>query len=42
VLLPWIGTAIGLKAGQLTDRLFGKRRESNAARSAVEPARPAR
>jgi hypothetical protein len=42
VLLPGIGTAIGLKAGQLTDRLFGKRRESNAARSAVEPARPAR
>jgi uncharacterized protein involved in outer membrane biogenesis len=38
VLLPGIGTAIGFKAGQLTNRLFGKRREPAAAKSAVEPA----
>jgi hypothetical protein len=42
VLLPGIGTAIGLKASQLTDRLFGKRRDSGAARSSVEPAEPVR
>jgi hypothetical protein len=30
VLLPGIGTAIGIKASQLTDRLFKKRREPSA------------
>lgn len=30
VLLPGIGTAVGLKAGQLTEKLFGRRRDKNA------------
>jgi hypothetical protein len=37
VLLPGIGTAVGIKASELTDRLFGKRRD-RPAKSAPEPA----
>lgn len=39
VLLPGIGTAVGLKAGQLTDLLFGPRRRS--ASNAPPPQAPA-
>jgi uncharacterized protein involved in outer membrane biogenesis len=37
VLLPGIGTAVGLKAGQLTDKLFGRKRRPDATRPAREP-----
>ena len=36
VLLPGIGTAVGIKASELTDRLFGKRRD-RPAQSAPQP-----
>jgi hypothetical protein len=42
VLLPGIGTALGIKAGQLTDRLFGKRREPAVAARAQSGTAPAR
>ena len=43
VLLPGIGTAVGFKAGQLTERLFGRRRGAGSARPAPETdARPGR
>jgi hypothetical protein len=38
MLLPGIGTAIGIKAGQLTDRLFSRRREPVLPQSAPAPA----
>jgi hypothetical protein len=38
VLLPGIGTAIGFKAGQLTDRIFHRRREPRSATAPAEPA----
>jgi uncharacterized protein involved in outer membrane biogenesis len=37
VLLPGIGTAVGIKASELTDRLFGGRRD-RPAKSAPQPA----
>lgn len=37
VLFPGIGTAVGLKAGQLTDRLFGRKRSPDPTRSAPDP-----
>jgi hypothetical protein len=42
VLLPGIGTALGIKAGQLTERLFGKRREPAVAPNAASGTAPAR
>jgi hypothetical protein len=40
-LLPGIGTAVGLKAGQLTDMLFGRRRSAEPSRSAPPAQAPA-
>ena len=41
VLLPGIGTAVGLKAGQLGDLLFGRRRSTHSDRSAPSALAPA-
>jgi hypothetical protein len=40
VLLPGIGTAVGLKAGQLTDMLFGPRRRAGSSRPLLHAPAP--
>jgi hypothetical protein len=40
VLLPGIGTAVGLKAGQFTERLLGRRRDSESRRDAPDSGAP--
>jgi hypothetical protein len=39
-LLPGIGTAVGLKAGQLSDMLFGRRRSAAQDQSAPQTQAP--
>jgi hypothetical protein len=38
VILPGIGTAVGIKAGELTERLFGSKKKDKDKQKSSEPA----